>query len=88
MFIQDILGKPALAVAALRAAQAPLVGTDFVATDLLSWSTASSQSKYATPGRKVCELHARGYEKDDSPNFLKAVDECGKGGVIYMPDSN
>jgi len=87
MFIQDILGKSALAVAAIQAAQAPSVDSD-VAADLLSWSTASSPSKYAAPGRKVCELHALGHEKDDAPNFLKAVDECGKGGVIYMPDSN
>lgn len=84
MFIQDILGKSALAVVAFEAAQAPHIDSN----SLLSWTTNSATSKYGTAGRKVCELHAIGHERDDSVNFLKAVNECGKGGVIYMPDSN
>ncbi len=87
MFILDILSKSTFAVAAFEAAQAPLIGSNVI-NSLLSWTTESTTSNYGTPGRKVCELHASGHERDDSSNFLKAVDECGKGGVIYMPDSN
>jgi hypothetical protein len=38
--------------------------------------------------RKVCTLKALGDEQDDSVNLIKAVEECGKGGVLRLPDAN
>lgn len=38
--------------------------------------------------RKRCTLHPLGDEKDDSDNLVKAVEECGKGGIIHLPDAN
>ncbi|WWC66403.1 uncharacterized protein I206_100305 [Kwoniella pini CBS 10737] len=37
---------------------------------------------------KLCTLRAKGNEKDDSDNFVAAVEKCGKGGIIKLPDSN
>ena len=38
--------------------------------------------------RKRCTLHPLGDEKDDSDNLVKAVKECGHGGIIHLPDAN
>lgn len=38
--------------------------------------------------RKLCTLHPLGEEKDDSDNFVAAVNKCGKGGIIRLPDAN
>lgn len=38
--------------------------------------------------RKRCTLHPLGDEQDDSDNLVKAVEECGKGGIIHLPDAN
>ena len=38
--------------------------------------------------RKRCVLHPLGDEQDDSDNLVKAVEECGKGGIIHLPASN
>ena len=38
--------------------------------------------------RKLCTLHPRGRERDDSDNFVAAVKRCGQGGIIRLPDSN
>lgn len=38
--------------------------------------------------RKLCVLHPLGDEQDDYDNLLKAVAECGKGGIIRLPDAN
>ena len=38
--------------------------------------------------RKLCTLHPLGEERDDSDNFVAAVDKCGEGGIIRLPDAN
>lgn len=38
--------------------------------------------------RKLCTLHPLGRERDDSDNFVAAVNKCGENGVIRLPDSN
>ncbi|RSH80073.1 hypothetical protein EHS25_007342 [Saitozyma podzolica] len=38
--------------------------------------------------RKLCVLHPRGDGKHDDQNFKAAVHECGKGGIIRLPDAN
>ena len=38
--------------------------------------------------RRLCTLHPRGRERDDSDNFVAAVNRCGQGGIIRLPDSN
>jgi len=38
--------------------------------------------------RKLCVLSAKGDGEFDDDNFLKAHEECGKGGIIRLPDSN
>jgi galacturan 1,4-alpha-galacturonidase len=44
----------------------------------------------ATTGRsrKLCILHPLGEERDDYDNLMKAVEECGNGGIIRLPDAN
>lgn len=34
----------------------------------------------------VCTVKARGHQKDDVPNILKAFRECGHGGTIVFPE--
>ncbi|KAK4688418.1 hypothetical protein P7C73_g1690, partial [Tremellales sp. Uapishka_1] len=36
--------------------------------------------------RKLCTLKARGNEKCDVDNLVRAVGECGHGGIINLPD--
>ena len=36
--------------------------------------------------RKLCTLSSLGEGIDDTDNFLEAVEECGKGGIIRLPD--
>ncbi|WWD09559.1 hypothetical protein V865_007686 [Kwoniella europaea PYCC6329] len=38
--------------------------------------------------RPLCTLKALGDEKDDSDNLVAAVEKCGKGGIIRLPDAN
>ncbi|ODN84612.1 hypothetical protein L202_00523 [Cryptococcus amylolentus CBS 6039] len=38
--------------------------------------------------RPLCILHALGDERDDADNFEKAVDKCGRGGIVKLPDAN
>ncbi|ORY33759.1 putative polygalacturonase [Naematelia encephala] len=38
--------------------------------------------------RKLCSLKSLGEGEDDTDNFLEAVKECGKGGVVRLPDAN
>lgn len=38
--------------------------------------------------RKLCILHPRGDGKHDDSNFKSAVKECGKGGIVRLPDAN
>lgn len=38
--------------------------------------------------RKRCTLHPMGDEQDDSDNLVKAVEECGNGGILHLPDAN
>lgn len=38
--------------------------------------------------RKLCVLHPRGEGKHDDQNFKAAVHECGKGGIVRLPDAN
>ena len=36
--------------------------------------------------RKLCTLTSLGEGRDDTDNFLEAVEKCGKGGIIRLPD--
>ena len=36
--------------------------------------------------RKLCTLRSLGDGGDDTDNLVKAVEECGKGGIIRLPD--
>ncbi|EPS27745.1 putative rhamnogalacturonan alpha-L-rhamnopyranohydrolase [Penicillium oxalicum 114-2] len=37
-------------------------------------------------GRPVCTVTARGHQKDDVPNILKAFEACGHGGTVVFPE--
>ncbi|KAK8866057.1 hypothetical protein IAR55_001208 [Kwoniella newhampshirensis] len=55
-------------------------------------SVLSYQEDYLDPStgykRKLCTLHALGSEQDDADNFVKAVEKCGDGGIVRLPDAN
>ena len=36
--------------------------------------------------RKLCTLKSAGEGGDDTDDFVKAIEECGKGGVVKLPD--
>ncbi|ADV21054.1 polygalacturonase, putative [Cryptococcus gattii WM276] len=38
--------------------------------------------------RPLCVLHSLGEGADDSYNFEKAVHQCGRGGIVRLPDAN
>lgn len=38
--------------------------------------------------RPLCVLHSLGEGVDDSYNFEKAVHQCGRGGIVRLPDAN
>ena len=35
---------------------------------------------------KKCTLKSGGEGADDTENFVKTVEQCGKGGVLHLPD--
>jgi len=41
---------------------------------------------YSPPdGRSTCTVRARGNQQDDSPNLLRAFEDCGNNGHIIFP---
>ena len=39
-----------------------------------------------TKGRKTCTVTAQGDRKDDTPNLMKAFEDCGTNGLVVFPE--
>ncbi|KAI9713204.1 MAG: hypothetical protein M1820_001189 [Bogoriella megaspora] len=63
--------------------------SSFVAvTALTAFSTvlAGGVQESVVAGRNTCTITANGNQTDDTPNILKAAQDCGNGGTIVFPE--
>lgn len=94
-----MLRKIALLGAALAAAKASVIDSALLGSEAVLGSLSATGSPHLEihedhfdtenqRQRRLCVLHPRGGDNLDDDNFKRAFDECGRGGIIRLPDAN